>query len=210
MCETVPSGALAAEFIRLLLDCGALLSGDFVLKSGKRSPYFVDFGKVPDGRALEKLGQCYARKIMDQLGPDRFDLVFGPAYKGIPICVATTICLHREHGLRKGCTFDRKIAKTYGEQSRLLGAPVEAGSRVLIVDDVMTDGGTKYETVELLRSSFQASPVGVLVGVDRTEDPQLREEFKRRTGVPVWSISSIEEIRTFLKQEAAPGEGAGH
>ena len=202
MSHTAPSGTLATEFIRLLLDCGALLTGDFVLKSGKRSPYFIDFGKVPNGEALERLGQCYARKIMDQVGPDRFDIVFGPAYKGIPICVATAMCLYREYGLRKGCTFDRKIAKTYGERSRLLGAPVEACARVLIVDDVMTDGGTKYETVELLRASVQAHPIGVLVGVDRTEDPQIRAEFRRRTGIPAWSISSIAEIRTFLKQRA--------
>lgn len=195
-------GSLATEFIRLLVDCGALLTGNFVLKSGKHSTYFIDFGRIPDGKALERLGHCYARKIVDEVGPSRFDLLFGPAYKGIPICVASVMSLHRDYGLRKGCTFNRKTAKKYGEKSLFLGAGIETGSRVLIVDDVMSDGGTKYETVQLLRESVGAHPMGVLVGVDRTEDSKIRREFSHRTGLPVWSITTIEEIRTCLKQPA--------
>lgn len=189
--------------VEVLVRSGALLTGDFELKSGKRSPYFVDFGRVPGGEALDSLGRCYASRIVSELDPDSFDLLFGPAYKAIPIATATAIALHRDFGIEKRYAFNRKVEKSYGEKSRFLGGELTADTRILILDDVITDGGTKYETIELIRSFTDSTIVGVLVGVDRSEDPQILETFKQRTGLPISSLCTIEEIDSVLKQERA-------
>ncbi len=182
------------NFIDVLRGSGALLSGDFELKSGQRSPYFVDFGTIPDGPSLDVLGECYANKIVSELDYDSFDLVFGPAYKAIPIAVTTAIALWRDHGIQKHYAFNRKVEKHYGEKSRFLGGPLSPGTRVLILDDVLTDGGTKYETIELLKKQADVTIVGVVVGVDRSEGPEVEAGFERQTGVHLTSLCKISDI----------------
>lgn len=182
------------KFVEILLGSGALLTGDFELKSGRRSPYFVDFGTIPDGASLDVLGECYANKIVRDIDPDSFDLLFGPAYKAIPIATATAIALSRNHGIEKRYAFNRKVEKHYGEKSRFLGGALAPGTRVLILDDVITDGGTKYETIDLLAEQPDVRVAGVVVGVDRSEDPVIVEQFERQTGVPLMSLCTIADI----------------
>lgn len=179
--------------IEVLLQSGALLTGDFELKSGKRSPYFIDFGKIPDGESLDTIGQCYADLILRDFGGESFDLLFGPAYKAIPIAVATAVALARR-GVNKRYAFDRKVEKTYGEKSRFLGGNLSSGTRVLILDDVVTDGGTKFETIDLLRAKTDVVIAGVVVGVDRSEDPEIVARFEQRTKSPLKALCTIDHI----------------
>jgi orotate phosphoribosyltransferase len=180
--------------IEVLLRSGALLTGDFELKDGRRSPYFVDFGKIPDGESLNVLGACYANKLAGEWETDSFDLVFGPAYKAIPIAAATVMALAHNHGINKQYAFDRKVEKTYGERSRFIGAPLSPGTRALILDDVITSGGTKTEMIRLLESEAGVTVVGVVVGVDRTEDPAVIANFERETNMRLMSLCTIGDI----------------
>ncbi len=196
-----PDQKIKRDLVEILRSCGGLLTGDFELKSGRRSPYFVDFGKIPDGASLFELGQCYADKITREFDADSFDLVFGPAYKGIPIAVATVMALARDHAINKQYAFDRKVEKTYGERSRFIGGKLESGVRVLIIDDVITDGGTKLETIHTLKAVRGLKVAGVVVGVDRTEDPGVLEDFERRTKLRLVSLCSIEDIDALIRHD---------
>jgi orotate phosphoribosyltransferase len=201
---------LKARFIRLLTESSALLTGDFELKSGQRSPYFIDFGAIPDGRHLEQMGTYYAEKIIDEIGSDSFDLVFGPAYKAIPIVTATAIALSRDFGVSKRYAFNRKVPKAYGEGRQILGSEIRSQDRVLIVDDVFTDGGAKIEALELLQRHGNPTVVGVVVGVDRSE-PAVMERFRDKTDdLQVYSVCTIGEVHDEFEGSRAstPTNGA--
>lgn len=163
------------------------------MKSGKTSNYFIDFGAMERAAALRELGSCYADVILQQVGIDRFDVLFGSSYKGVPIAVATALALEAR-GYDKAYSFNRKDEKEHGEGGIFIGRVPTEGDRVLIVDDVITDGGTKYEMIELIERNTQAEIVGVLVGVDRSE-PGVVEEFKRRTKLPLWQITNFKRIQ---------------
>ena len=199
------------DLVDVLRRYGALLIGDsddqFELKSGERSRYFVDFGTIPDGDALTELGECYADKILEEFDADSFDLVFGPAYKAIPIAVSTAIAL-KGHGFNKQYAFDRKIEKTYGEKSRFIGGKLESGVRVLILDDVITSGGTKLDTIQTLNAIPGVEVVGVIVGVDRTSDPEIVTNFQEQTGLPLKAICTIDEIDARLRAAPPPAPAA--
>lgn len=201
MLDQDKESSLQVRFIKLLLDSGALLTGDFKLKSGRRSSYFINLGVIPDGSTIFSLGQCFAEKIVSDVGESQFDLLFGPAYKGIPIALSTSIALYHTFGIHKSYAFNRKVQKEYGEMSLFLGGELNEGGRVLIVDDVITDGGTKYETIDLLTQHTNVKIVGVLVGVDRSENPEVCEIVRRQTKLPLWSIISIEQIREFMNKK---------
>lgn len=188
------SGSLEERFVAALLDSGALLRGEFKLKSGRVSPYFVDFGRIPDGPTLSAVGRCYAEKIVRDVGVDAFDVLFGPAYKAIPLAVATSIALHAQFGIAKGYAFNRKQKKEYGEVSLFLGARLERGARLLIIDDVLTDGGTKVETIEALNANADVRPMGTLVGVDRSDGPDVVAGFEKKTGTSFWSIVTFSRL----------------
>ena len=188
------SDSLEERFVAALLESGALLRGEFKLKSGKLSPYFVDFGRIPDGPTLAAVGRCYAEKIVRDVSADSFDVLFGPAYKAIPLAVATSMALHAQFGIAKGFAFNRKQKKEYGEVSLFLGARLERGARLLIIDDVLTDGGTKIETIDLLAANADVRPVGTLVGVDRSDGPEVVRAFQDRTGTSFWSIVTFARL----------------
>lgn len=187
------------RFISLLVQSGILKRGKFRLKSGRESDYFIDFGTLETASSLRELGACYAQKIHDDVGVDTFDVVFGPAYKGIPLALATVLALHEGYGIVKGYCFNRKEEKDHGEGGLLIGRQPATGERVLIVDDVMTDGATKLEMLHLLRATTAATVVGVLVGVDRSE-PGTVEAFEKEAGVKVYAITTAEQL-----QRAASG-----
>jgi orotate phosphoribosyltransferase len=151
-------------FIDLALRCNALRFGRFTLKSGRESPYFFNAGLFSDGESVGALGRCYGAAIV--ASGLAFDMLFGPAYKGIPLATATAVALASDHGLNVPYTFNRKEAKEHGEGGSLVGAPLKG--RVLIVDDVITAGTAVRESLDLIRAAG-AQPVGVALALDRQE-----------------------------------------
>jgi len=194
------------RFIDFLLDKEALKIGEFKLKSGRISPYFVNTGMFDDGESIGKLGYFYAAKIADKFG-EEFDIVFGPAYKGIPLSVTTTISLSSDFGINKGYSFNRKEPKGHGEAIKqknwIVGHKIEDDSRILMIDDVFTTGGTKYESIDLLNSvADNPHYVGLIIAVDREEvgedGKSAIKQFEEKTGIPVDSIVRISEIINYL------------
>jgi len=184
------------QFIEFALQHRALRFGEFVLKSGRRSPYFFDAGMFNHGAALAKLAQYYARAIADS--GIAYDMLFGPAYKGIALAASTAVALV-EHGRDVAFAFNRKEAKDHGEGGRTLGAPL-AGA-VLILDDVISAGTSVDETVLLIRQA-DAVPAGIVIALDRGErgSGQLSaiEEIRERHGIDVASIISIDALLQYL------------
>jgi len=154
-----------AELIKFLLECQALKFGDFTLKSGAKSPFFIDLGHVRSGRQLDILGAFLAEAIRDRF-PET-TIVFGPAYKGISMAVAAAASYWRLCGRDLGVVFDRKEAKAHGEGGAFIGSLPAPADRVLLIDDVLTSGLTKREGIENLRTAFGISAVDILVVVDR-------------------------------------------
>lgn len=147
--------SLDHRFTKFLLESNALKFGDFTLKSGRQSPYFINAGAFDDGKKIATLGGFYAEKIQTEIDneqlPIRIDTIFGPAYKGIPLAVATSIALELNYGVTVGYTFDRKEKKDHGDGGTMVGKPLEDGMNVLLVDDVMTAGTAVREVVPKLR-----------------------------------------------------------
>ncbi len=196
------ASASIERFIALLVDSHIVKFGKFRLKNGKESNYFLDFGALEQGSSLWELGACYAEKIHDEIGVDTFDVVFGPAYKGVPLALATVIALHQRYGVTKTYSFNRKEEKDHGEGGLFIGRKPTKDDRVLIVDDVITDGGTKFEMVTLLKENTNAQIVGVLVGVDRSE-PGAVETFEREAGVKLYSIANAAEVQAAASRQQA-------
>lgn len=195
---------LKQRFIHVLADSGALLTGrQFELKNGHHSDHFVDFGAVPDGHHLQQMGSCFAEKIAQSVGLDGFDVVFGPAYKGIPIATAVVMAIHQEFGVSKRYAFNRKVEKTHGEGGDMLGSRILPTDRILIVDDVFTDGGAKLETLELLGHHGSPTVSHVIVGVDRAEPGAMRRFAEQTGGLPVLSICTIAEALSAVAKSPA-------
>ena len=166
--------SLQAHFTRFLLDAGALRFGDFTLKSGRRSPYFINAGAFDDGAKIALLGEFYARTVLAGITqgvlPKDIDTVFGPAYKGIPLAVSTAIALNGAHGMHVGYSFDRKERKDHGDGGDFVGTPIRDGLRVLLVDDVMTAGTAVREVMGKLQAAApHVHVVGLVLAVDRME-----------------------------------------
>ena len=189
--------AYQREFLDLAVARGALRFGEFTLKSGRLSPYFFNAGAFHTGDALQRLGMAYAQAI--QAAGLQFDLLFGPAYKGIPLVTATAIALAREAGRDVPWAFNRKEAKNHGEGGQLVGAPL--ADRVLIVDDVMTAGTAIRESMELILSCG-ATPAGVVISLDRQErglgSRSAVEETAERYQVPVRAIVCLDDLIEYL------------
>ena len=192
----------AATFVRAMIERNVLRFGDFVLKSGRRSPYFFNLGDVADGPGLDLLGRAYAAEITRlAVLPD---VLFGPAYKGISIAVAAALALARDHGIAIGVAFDRKEAKTHGEGGRLVGAPM-AGKKVVIVDDVVTDGAAKREAFETI-AAVGGDVVGVVLALDRQEvaaggEASAVQALQRDFSVPVRCVADVDDVLAYLGSE---------
>lgn len=163
------NGLDQAAVARLLVECNAVRFGSFATKSGRESPYFVNLGEVNDGSKIAELGKMYAAASQALLNEVQYDCVFGPAYKAIPLAVATAMAAAAQLGRPISYCFDRKEPKPHGEGGLLVGYLPTHGERVLVVDDVITDGASKRTAVELLRRETRAEVVGMLVAVDRLE-----------------------------------------
>ena len=186
------------DFIQLAIKHQALCFGEFTLKSGRTSPYFFNAGKFQTGAALADLGRFYAAAIMEADIP--FDIVFGPAYKGIPLAATTSIALADEHQRDLPYCYNRKEAKDHGEGGTLVGAPLQG--RVLIVDDVITAGTAVREVMSIIKSAG-AAPAAVLIGLNRQEKGQGElsaiQEVEQNFGIPVVSIISLNDIVAYLE-----------
>lgn len=194
------------DFIQLAIEANALCFGSFTLKSGRNSPYFFNAGKFNNGQALAMLGKCYAAKIVSS--GLSFDMLFGPAYKGIPLVAVTAAALAIDHGINVPYAFNRKEAKAHGEGGNIVGA--ELSGQVLIVDDVITAGTAIRDVLSLLSSFKQASAAGVVIGLDRCEkiagDLSASQSFSRDHQLPVLSIVTIEDLLQFLDRNGSTGE----
>ena len=188
-----------SEFIQLAQRHSVLKFGDFTLKSGRKSPYFFNAGAFASGAALAALGRCYARRIVDS--GVAFDVLLGPAYKGIPLATATAIALAQEHGRETPFAYNRKEAKAHGEGGSLVGAPLEG--RVLVIDDVITAGTAVREVIAMIEAAG-ARLAGVAIGLDRQERGEgplsAIQEIERAHGVPVVSIIEMRHIIDYLDQ----------
>lgn len=186
------------EFIELAQRHDVLKFGEFTLKSGRVSPYFFNAGAFSSGRALATLGRCYARRILDS--GLAFDVLLGPAYKGIPLASATAIALADEHGMDIPFAYNRKEAKAHGEGGTLVGAPLVG--RVLVIDDVITAGTAVREVITMIRAAG-AELSGVVIGLNRQErgegELSAVQEVERSYGVPVLSIIDMSHIIDYLE-----------
>lgn len=184
---------MSSSFIDLCLELGVLRFGEFKLKSGRISPYFFNAGLFNSGRALAELGRFYARAIQEaQL---EFDVLFGPAYKGIPLVSTTAVALADQHQRNVPWCFNRKEAKDHGEGGNIVGAPLRG--RTLIIDDVITAGTAIREAVDIIRAAG-GQPMGVVLALDRQERGQTEksavQEVEQGLGLPVTSILKLPDL----------------
>lgn len=190
------------EFIYFMVESGVLTFGDFVTKSGRNTPYFVNTGNYRTGRQAHRLGQFYASCIVEQMEkgtlPDDLNVLFGPAYKGIPLSVATAIALSADHGVDVSYCFNRKEKKDHGEGGSMVGHPLQDGDRVLITEDVITAGTAVRETLPVLRQAAEVQIAGLMVSVDRMErgsgEKTAIQEIYEEFGIRTFPIVTVREV----------------
>lgn len=191
------------EFIEFAIAQKVLRFGEFTLKSGRISPYFFNAGLFNSGQALAKLGRFYAAALMEANVP--FDVLFGPAYKGIPLATTTAVALFDHHNVDTPYVFNRKEAKDHGEGGSLVGAPLVGN--IMIIDDVITAGTAIREVMSIIQNA-QASPAGVLIALNRQERGQGElsaiQEVERDFNMPVISIVSLNDIMAYLAEQSSP------
>lgn len=197
------------EFIEFLVKSGALKFGQFTLKSGRLSPYFFTTGTFNTGETIYRLGYFYAAKIKEEMID--FDVIFGPAYKGIPLAVACAMALAKDFQTDKGYLFDRKEEKKYGDKSAFVGFEPIKGNKVLLIDDVMTTGKTKEDAINKLKGEFpDITFSGLVIAFNRQEkDEQGNDalvEFERKYNIPVKAIVTVREAMEYLVNREIDGQ----
>lgn len=192
------------EFVHFLVESGALKFGEFVTKSGRHTPYFINTGEFRTGKALSKLAEFYA-SAFEKHFKGRASNLFGPAYKGIPLCAATSLSLYEKFGTDVSFTYNRKEAKDHGEGGNLVGDTYKEPKDVVIIEDVITAGTSIRETMQIMQSIPNAKIRGLLVSVDRRErlenGKSAIDTVKETYGIEAYSIISIEDIIAFLSDD---------
>lgn len=193
------------DFAKLLAEANAVNFGEFKLKSGRRSPFFINTGNLDNGRTLKALGEAYAQAIDQYFGTTSFDVVFGPAYKGIPLAAATAIGLDNIYlRVLRYCS-NRKEPKDHGDVGNTIGSKLHDADRVLIVDDVLTTGSSIYEAKEFLEP-YHVQIIGALVAIDRHEHGEgdrgqlAIDEVSEKCGFPVKAIATMPELSQFFAE----------
>jgi orotate phosphoribosyltransferase len=200
------TAAYQSDFIQLCTQLGVLRFGSFTLKSGRESPYFFNAGLFSTGAAIAAVGRAYAQALVDS--DLKFDMLFGPAYKGIPLVTVTAAALAERHRRSVPFAFNRKEAKDHGEGGQIVGSPLK--DRVLIVDDVITAGTAIRESIEIIRS-VGAVPAGVLLALDRQErasgsDFSAVQEVRSQYQIPVVSVINLTDLMQHVSQTGQAGE----
>lgn len=197
------------EFIEFMVDCQVLKFGDFVTKSGRKTPFFVNTGFYRTGEQLRRLGGYYARAIKEKYGTD-FDVLFGPAYKGIPLSVATSMALSELYGKEVKYCSNRKEVKDHGDTGILLGSPVSEGDKVVVIEDVTTAGTSMQETLPIIKAQGNVNILGLVVSVDRMERGQdersALEEIQEKYGIQTTAIVTMAEVVEHLYNKEYKGK----
>lgn len=197
------------EFIEFMVDSQVLKFGEFTLKSGRKSPFFMNAGAYVTGTQLRKLGEYYAKAIHDNYGLD-FDVLFGPAYKGIPLSVATTMAISELYGKDIRYCSNRKEAKDHGDVGILLGSAIKDGDRVVIIEDVTTSGKSIEETFPILKAQGDVEIKGLMVSLNRMErgkgTKSALEEIQEKYGFPAAAIVTMEEVVECLYNKECQGQ----
>ena len=189
--------AYKAEFIEFMVDCNVLKFGDFVTKSGRKTPFFINTGFYRTGAQLRKLGEYYARAIADKFGTD-FDILFGPAYKGIPLSVAASMAMSEKFDADIRYCSNRKEVKDHGDTGILLGSPIADGDRIVIIEDVTTAGTSIGETLPIIKAQADAAVLGLVVSVDRMErgkgEKSALQEIQETYGFETTAIVTMADV----------------
>ena len=199
------------QFIRFLAECGVLKFGTFKLKSGRIAPYFLNAGEYKTGAQIKRLGEFYADCIVNS--GVQADVLFGPAYKGIPLAISASVALYEKYGKNVGFCFDRKEVKDHGEGGMFVGTQPKDGDKVVIIEDVMTSGKALKEVLPKLRGAAKVDVAGMIITVDRMEkaldsDRSAVQQAYAEEGVKVYSIVTIQDIIAAL--EAGIIDGREH
>ncbi len=197
------------QFIDFMVEAGVLKFGEFILKSGRKSPFFMNAGAYVTGSQLKRLGEYYAKAIYNNYGDD-FDILFGPAYKGIPLSVATTIAFYELYGKEIRYCSNRKEIKDHGDTGILLGSKIEDRERVVIIEDVTTSGKSIEETFPIIQAQGEVEIIGLMVSLNRMEQGKTKEksaldEMQELYGFPTAAIVTMEEVVERLYQKEYHG-----
>ena len=197
------------EFIEFMVDSDVLKFGDFTLKSGRKSPFFMNAGAYVTGSQLKRLGEYYAKAIHDNYGDD-FDVLFGPAYKGIPLSVATTIAFSELYGKEIRYCSNRKEVKDHGDTGILLGSKIKDGDKVVIIEDVTTSGKSIEETFPIVKAQGDVEIIGLMVSLNRMEkgkgDKCALDEIKELYGMQANAIVTMDEVIEHLYNKPCQGK----
>ena len=197
------------DFIEFMVDCQVLRFGDFVTKSGRKTPFFINTGFYRTGEQLRKLGAYYAAAIKETFGLE-FDILFGPAYKGIPLSVATTMAISDLYGKDIRYCSNRKEVKDHGDKGILLGSPIQDGDKVIIIEDVTTAGTSIQETLPIIKAQGDVEVGGLVVSVDRMERGQGEKsaltEISEKYGMKTTAIVTMEEVVEHLYNKPYKGK----
>jgi len=197
------------SFIEFMVRAGVLSFGDFVTKSGRKTPFFINTGNYKTGEQVARLGIYYADCINEKIGPS-FDCLYGPAYKGIPLVVTTVMALFQKYGINKKFCFNRKEVKDHGEGGSLIGYKPSNGDRIVIVEDVITAGTSVRESFSLLKSIADVEIKALVVSVDRMEkgltNKSALQEIEEELGIQTVSIVNLREIINYLSRHEVDGK----
>lgn len=196
------------EFIKFMVDSGVLTFGEFTLKSGRKSPYFMNSGNYKTGAQLARLGEFYAECIHDN--GIEFETLFGPAYKGIPLAVTTAAALYNKFGIDANYCFDRKEAKDHGEGGVIVGKQLTAGEKIVIIEDVVTSGKALREVLPKLKDAADVRVTGMVIQADRMEkglnsNKSAVQDIKDEFGINIYSIVNMDDIIDAIRDGIVPG-----
>jgi orotate phosphoribosyltransferase len=196
------------NFIKFLVQAEALKFGEFTLKSGRVAPFFINTGLFSDGEKIAKLGEYYAQAIKEHFGND-FDTVYGPAYKGIPLCTTTAIALSKLE-INKGYSFNRKKLKDYGTKDNIVGQTIDKDSRLILVDDVITAGTSIRETIDFLKDYGSPKINGIIVSVNRMEkgtgEKSALKRVEEELNIPIYAIVNLKDVIEVLHNKEIEGK----
>lgn len=197
------------EFIEFMVECGVMTFGDFVTKSGRKTPFFINAGNFRTGSQLSKLGEFYAKAI-NQHFKDQFELLFGPAYKGIPLSVAAAIALNNLFNIDITYCSNRKEIKDHGDKGILMGGKPKDGDRVVIIEDVTTAGTSIHETMPILKAQGDVAVIGLIISVDRMEkgasNKSAFQELQEQYGLRTHAIVTMQEVVQHLHNNNINGK----